>query len=98
MSFYIVTQYGCNSSHNDMWTPRSTLFTNYTEAYDHFLLVAPCIDRENEYYQEATQYINNSCEPNSAYILIEYRCQLGDGDKGNYAKRPYGALIARCGL
>ena len=101
MIFYIVTKYGCNSSHNDLWTPSSKLFTNYTEAYEHFLLVAPCIDRETEYYQEATQYINSSYDPNSTnnvYILIEYRCQLGDGDEGNYAKRPYGAVIARCGV
>jgi hypothetical protein len=89
---YIVTHYGCNSTHNDMWIPCSKLFTDFTKAYENFLSIAPSIDDED---QLARRYINGSYDPNSTnveYIVIEDRCQDGD-----CAKRPFGALIARCG-
>lgn len=99
MNIFIVTQYGCNSSPSDMWTPISKLFTNYEEAYEYFLKVSPTIDRECEYYEEADQRVNSSYNPNSTnngYIVIESRCQTCHKDKeSNYAKRPYGAVIAR---
>lgn len=99
MNIFIVIEYGCNSSHNDMWTPHCKLFTNYAEAYQHFLMVSPPIDRECEHYEEATQCVNSSYDPDSAnneYVFIESRCQTGRcGDDCNYAKRPYGTVIAR---
>jgi hypothetical protein len=99
MNIFIVTEYGCNSSPSDMWTPSSKLFTNYAEAYEYFLKVSPTIDKECKYYQEAEQYVNSSYDSNSennGYIVIENRCQTCVGDKDtSYAKRPYGAVIAR---
>lgn len=98
MNIFIVTEYGCNSSPSDMWTPSNKLFSNYEEAYEYFLKVSPTIDRECAYYQEADQHVNSSYDPNSTdvYIFIESRCQTCHGDKDtSYAKRPYGAVIAR---
>ena len=90
---FIVTEYGCNSTPSDMWTPRSKLFTNYDEARAYFVRIAPCVnDEENN----ATQYINTSYNPNSTdieYIVIENICENSD-----YAKRPSGVVIARYGL
>jgi hypothetical protein len=99
MNVYIVTKYGCNSTPSDMWTPVSKLFSNYEEAYEHFLIVSPPIDRECEYYEEADHCVNTSYDPESANdgcTFIENRCQKARGNKDcSYAKRPYGAVIAR---
>ena len=100
MNIFIVTEYGCNSSPSDMVTPTSKLFLDYSEAYEHFLKVSPPIDRSLAYYEELNQCVNTSYNPtggNNGYIVIESRCQTynrGDEDL-NYAKRPYGAVIAR---
>jgi hypothetical protein len=75
-----------------MWIPCSELFTDFTKAYEYFLSIAPSIDDED---QLARRYVNGSYDPNSTnakYIIIEDRCQDGD-----CVKRPFGALIARCG-
>ena len=100
MNIFIVTEYACNSSPSDMVTPSSKLFTNYEEAYEYFLKVSPTIDRECVYYQEADQCVNSSyydsTSSNNGYIVIESRCQTCRKDKeSSYAKRPYGAVIAR---
>jgi len=90
---YIVTRYGCNSSHNDMWIPCSKAFADFTKAYEYFLSIAPSIDDEDPL---ARRYVNSSYDPNSTnaeYTVIEDRCQDGD-----CAKRPFGAVIARCGI
>jgi hypothetical protein len=95
---YIVTNYGCNSTPSDMWTPMSKLFTNYEEAYSYFLKASPDLDNQ---YNKADQFINNNYKPEDMtkdYIVIENRVQIagyhcGEGD---CAKRPEGALIARC--
>jgi hypothetical protein len=89
---FIVTEYGCNSTPSDMWTPISKLFTNYEEAYAYFLKIAPPTDKGNI----ATQYINTSYNPNSTsveYIVIRNICE-----DPYHAKRPNGAVIARYGL
>ena len=97
---YIVTEYGCNSSPSDMWTPHSKLFTDYKDAYEYFITVSPSIDETDVYYDTATHYINGKYDPNNtstAYIVIENRCQTGEDGETNCAKRPRGAVIARCG-
>ena len=33
---WAVTHFGCNSSHNDMWLPKTTLFRDKEQAYVHF--------------------------------------------------------------
>ena len=94
MFVYIVTHYGCNSTPGDIYIPTSTLFTNYGEAYDHYLFISQRItlgltDKE----AGASHYINHAYDPNDSkcdYTVIEDR-KLCD-------KRATGVVIARCGL
>lgn len=94
---YIVTNYGCNSTPSDMWTPLSKIFVNYEDAYAYFLKTSPDLDDEEN---KAEQYINNKYNAEDMtkdYIVIENRVQIaGYGYEANRAKRPEGAMIARC--
>ncbi len=84
---FIVTEYGCNSTPNDMWIPHSKLFTNYTEAYEYFRRLAP-----SSY--DVIRYVNESYDPNSTngeYVIIADIHQ-------SLVKRPYGIVIARFGM
>ena len=95
---YIVTQYGCNSSPSDMWIPNNKIFTNYDDAYAYFLKVSPSLD---DIWNEAEQYVNTKYKNEDLtndYVIIENRVQTSgyhSGERGNYAKRPAGAVIAR---
>lgn len=94
---YIVTQYGCNSTPGDMWTPKSKIFTNYKNAYDYFLKVSPSLDDK---YNNAEQYVNKNYEEKELtgeYTIIENRVHSAGYHDGvaNCAKRPMGAVIAR---
>lgn len=98
---YIVTTYGCNSTPSDMVTPESKLFMNYEEAYAYFLQVSPSLHDE---YNTAEQFVNpkeyEEEDSNKDYIVIENRVQIAGyhcgGDGFYYAKRPKGAVIAKC--
>lgn len=94
---FIVTHYGCNSSPSDMWIPRSTIFTNYDEAYSYFLTISPNLNDEQN---KAEQFVNltyNHEDLTQENIIIENRVQLAGYcyGYGDYAKRPYGVVIAR---
>lgn len=93
---YIVTNYGCNSTPSDMWTPESKIFVKYEEAYSYFLKSSPDLDNEEN---KAEQFINNKYNAEDMtqdYIVIENRVQIaGYGYEENRAKRPEGAVIAR---
>ena len=96
---FIVTCYGCNSTPSDLWVPRSKIFTKYDEAYAYFLKVSPPLDDE---YNRAEQVVNDRYKEDDMtqdYVVIENRVELAgyhSGDSGYYAKRPNGAVIARC--
>jgi hypothetical protein len=90
MFVFIVTDYGCNSTPGDIYTPRSKLFLNYAEARSYYASIRPKIDPDDE---NASHYINPSYDPNStntAYIVIEYVTLRG--------KRSEGVVIARYGI
>ena len=94
---YIVTNYGCNSTPSDMWSPDSKLFVNYEEAYTYFLKVSPSLDDDSNI---AEQFINNKYKKENItddYTIIETRVQIAGyhSGNGNCAKRPEGSLIAR---
>ena len=90
MFVFIVTDYGCNSTPGDIYTPTSKLFLNFTEARSYYNSIKPPIDPDDE---NASHYINPSYDPNStniAYIVIEYVTLRG--------KRSEGVVIARYGI
>jgi hypothetical protein len=86
--FYIVTEYGANSSANCLYAPKCNLFLNYEDAYAYFLKVSPDLnDKENEAIQDINEhnhYIENRLQ-RSGYL---------DGVP-NRAKRPIGAVISK---
>ncbi len=90
MFVFIVTDYGCNSTPGDIYTPTSKLFTNFADARTYYNGIRPVIDNDND---DASHYINPNYDPNSTnteYIVIE--------DIQLRAKRSAGALIARYGI
>ena len=94
MFVYIVTHYGYNSTPGDIYTPTTSLFTSFPEAYDHFDFASQRISlgiRNKE--DGATQFINPNFDPNSTtpdYIVIEDRRLCG--------KRGTAYVIARCSM
>jgi hypothetical protein len=98
---YVVTWYGCNSTPSDLITPDSFLFKNFNDAYEQFLNSSPHLNNKDNY---AEQYIPtfDSSKINEKYVVIETRVQTvgyhyyDSTDGKSYAKRPYGAALARC--
>lgn len=94
---YIVTNYGCNSTPSDLWTPNTKLFSNYEDAYSYFLKISPPLDDEDN---KAEQFRNNQYEEEdiNQCIDIEVRVQIAgyhSGQGATCAKRPQGVVIAR---
>jgi hypothetical protein len=90
---YTVIQYGCNSTPSDMWTPLVRVFKSYSAAYEHFLRVAPSLDEK----WGATNKAKIE-RPSDQVGILEYICQVGYDEDRNCAKRPSGAVIARCAV
>jgi hypothetical protein len=95
---YVVTEYGCNSTPNDMLVPVSKIFVNYEAAYAYFLKMSPLLDDKDN---EAKQFINsrykNDVISNDS-IMIEARVHVARAycREGYYpAKRPIGVVISR---
>lgn len=95
---YVVTEYGCNSTPNDMLVPVSKIFVNYEAAYAYFLKMSPLLDDKDN---EAKQFINsrykNDVISNDS-IMIEARVHVARAHcrEGYYpAKRPIGVVISR---
>ena len=90
MFVFIVTDYGSNSTPGDIYTPRSKLFINFTEARSYYASIRPKIDPDDE---NASHYINPEYDPCSVaneYIVIE--------DIQLRGKRSKGVVIARYGI
>jgi hypothetical protein len=93
---YTVVHFGCNSTPNDMWIPRTRLFTDKDQAYTYYRSICPPYDED---------WWNDDDDDEDDYYEKAYRCNLDNGgeciiqDWGyhegypNRAKRPYGALI-----
>jgi hypothetical protein len=88
MFLYVVTEYGCNSTPNDMWTPISKIFTDFAEADKYFKDICPEVAGHEIYVNREFRMTNLSHD----YIIIENRCQSYD------EKRPCGVVIARYGI
>ena len=96
---YVVTEYGCNSSPQSVWTPHSMTFTDYEAAYAYFLRASPPLnDAENKAERRVTEraQYDQEIRDKKEYIIIETRAQIAGYYEGDClcAKRPYGAVIA----
>jgi hypothetical protein len=90
---YTVTEYGCNSSPSDMWPPSVRIFTTYSAAYDYYVSVAPGLD---EKWEAAERVVIDKAQDMAG--ILEYTRQVGDDGERCCAKRPRGAVIARCAV
>ncbi len=88
MHFFIVIEYGCNSTPGDLLFPNSKLFACYMDAYAYFEDISQANGLDH-------LYVNKFYDPSSTgdeYIIIE------DRRSDYYAKRPNGVIIARHGV
>jgi hypothetical protein len=88
MKVYVVTEFGCNSSYNDMYPPYTKVFIDRDKAYEYyFQCVKPLI--------EASQLHDKYCNcgvPIQNYKNKDSECVIQEGgDDG--AKRPLGIKI-----
>jgi len=74
-----------------MWPPSVRIFATYEAALDYYKSVAPSLDEEWEAAEKVTRDLGDD-----AVGVIEYTCQVGDDGERCCAKRPRGAVIARC--
>ncbi len=88
---YTVTEYGCNSAPSSMWPPSVRIFTNYVAAFEYYISVAPNL---NEEWEAAERVVLDKALDKVG--MLEYTCQIGDDGERCCAKRPRGAVIARC--
>ena len=99
--FYVVTNYGCNSTPSDLWTPITKLFNDFAKAHEYFLKISPDLNDKDNY---AEQHIStfDSSRLNDKYFAIEFRVQTAgypyyDKERDvSFAKRPEGVVLARC--
>ena len=82
MKVYVVTEFGCNSGHSNMYPPSTKVFIDREKAYEYyFQCIRPLIEESSEYNIPIEKYKNKDRE-----------CIVQDGgDEG--AKRPMGIQI-----
>lgn len=90
MSFdiYIVTEFGCNSGYNDMYTPKNSLFTNKEDAYKYYTNIKDVIIKEKVDYN-IDFWIDYTLKDSDGECII----QKGMDNDG--AKRPIGVMIQK---
>ena len=84
---YIVTEFGCDSGYNDMYTPSISVFENKEEAYKYYTNIKDEIIKEKVDY-DIDFWIDYSLKDNGECII-----QKGMDDNG--AKRPIGVIIKK---
>ena len=77
---YVVTEFGCNSSHNDMYPPSVKVFKSKTEAYEYYNSIKKTLYSDDpDYPIKVHEYTYATCES-----------AIQDGDD---VKRPQGVSI-----
>ena len=84
---YIVTEFGCDSGYNDMYTPRNSIFKNKEEAYKYYTNIKDKIIKEKVDY-EIDFWIDYTFKNDGECII-----QKGIDNDG--AKRPIGVMIKK---
>ncbi len=67
---YVVTEYGCNSTPNDMLVPVSKIFVNYEAAYAYFLKMSPCLDDKDNDMVDIVNVEMITKNDNNTFILL----------------------------
>jgi hypothetical protein len=88
VEMYVVTEFGCNSSHNDMYAPSVKVFYSKEEAYVYYLSVKTDLEKYLEYHEHDSEcgdlFEDHSYENHEWFI-----------QSGEYMKRPMGVSIER---
>lgn len=91
-NIYIVTEFGCDSGYNDMYTPKNSLFKHREDAYCYYTKI------KDEIIKEKVDY-------NIDFWIDDYSLKDKDGEciiqKGldnDGAKRPIGIMIQKCSI
>ncbi len=77
---YVVTEFGCNSGHNDMYPPSVKVFKSKTEAYEYYNTMKKSL------YSDDPDYPIKVHE----YAHTNHESVIQDGDD---VKRPQGVAI-----
>lgn len=84
---YIVTEFGCDSGYNDMYTPKNSLFENREEAYKYYTNIKDEIIKDKLEY-DIDFWIDYKLKDNG-------ECIIQKGIDKNGAKRPIGVMIKK---
>ena len=87
MVIYIITEVGCDSGYNDMYTPSISVFENKEEAYKYYTNIKDTIIKEKVDY-DIDFWIDYKLKDNG-------ECIIQKGIDGNGAKRPIGVMIKK---
>lgn len=88
IDIYIVTEFGCDSGYNDMYTPKNSLFKNREDAYKYYTNIKDSIIKEKVDY-DIDFWIDYNLKDNDGECII----QKGMDNDG--AKRPIGVMIQK---
>jgi hypothetical protein len=80
ISVYVVTEFGCNSSHNDMYPPTTRVFLDKTAAYAYYNKI------------KARLYGPDPSEPIEVHRYVDMHGESAI-QGGDAAKRPEGVAI-----
>jgi len=89
MDIYIVTEFGCDSGYNDMYTPCNSVFENREEAYKYYTNIKDKIIKEKVDY-DIDFWIDYMKKDNNGECIIQ-----NGMDNNNGAKRPIGVMIKK---
>lgn len=87
LDIYIVTEFGCDSGYNDMYTPVISVFENREEAYKCYTNIKDKIIKEKVDYN-ISFWIDYSLKDNG-------ECIIQKGMDYDGAKRPIGVIIKK---
>jgi len=87
IDIYIITEFGCDSGYNDMYTPRVLVFKDREEAYKYYTnvkdkIIKEKVDYDIDFYIDYKLRVENNGE-----------CIIQKGMDDNGAKRPIGIMI-----
>jgi len=86
IDIYIVTEFGCDSGYNDMYTPKNSLFKNREDAYKYYTNIKDIIIKEKSDYEIDFRIDSKDKDK-------DMECIIQKGIDNNGSKRPIGVMI-----